>query len=418
MTTPSGSAAGATTRSLRLPDAVGTGIAATLGAGLFVGFAPVASSAGDHLIWSVVLAAAVTIINAVSSLRLAATHRSNLGTHVHARQQLGVAWGHLAGWSFVVGATSACAALALTIGMHVLPGWPKALGAVAVLAVLGLHLQGIERSERAERLVGVGVLLVVLLFVVTLLATPPVLADAPPSNPEGSGGLIGIVQAAGIVFFALAGHLRLVNLRGRIAGPRTVARAIALSLGAVIALHLLLAVALDRTLGMGWVAARQAPLAEAAEISAWPWLGPVLRVAAVLAAGGILMTLMASAADTVAGMARDRHLPVALAVRDGARRIPRRSLSVVAGFVVVSVVLVDVRQAMAFAAFCALIHFALVHASVWTLDARWSHRVVPGLGLVSCLVVAVLLPWQTVLAGALVLALGAFIGWVRHTTRE
>ena len=150
----------------------------------------------------------------------------------------------------------------------------------------------------------------------------------------------------------------------------------------------------------------------------WPWLGPALRLAAVLAAGGVLMGLVLLVAGTVATLARDRHLPAGLAVREGPKLIPRRATLVVAAFVIVSVVLVDVRQAIAFASFCVLVHFALAHASAWTLDARWSRRIVPALGLLGCLGIAVLLPWQSVLAGVIVLAIGAVIGWVRHTTRE
>lgn len=419
MTTTSGRTPGGTSRRLRLPDAAGTGLAATLGAGLFVALAPAATAAGDHLLSAVVLAALVAVANAVTSVRLAPTQRSPLGTHVHGRARLGVAWGHLSGWAFVVGKTSACAALALTIGVHLLPDVSKVVAAVAVLAVLLLNLQGIERSARGARIIALLVVLLLLTFVTVLLVTPPVLADAPPTSPDGSGSLVGIAQAAGFVFFALTGHIGLVNVRNEVADPqRTIPRAVALSLGAVILLLVLVAVALLRTLGAGWVAAREAPLAEAAEISAWPWLGPALRVAAVLAAGGVLMGLMLTVSGSVAAMARDRHLPAVLAVREGPKLVPRRAESVVAAFVIVSVVLVDLRQAIAFASFCVLVHCALAHASAWTLDARWTRRIVPALGLVMCLGIAALLPWESVLAGVIVLALGSVIGWVRHTTRE
>ncbi|KRE38012.1 hypothetical protein ASG73_10515 [Janibacter sp. Soil728] len=405
-------------RRLTLPDAVGTGLAATIGAGLFIVLAPAAASAGDHLIWAVLLGGAIAVANATSSIRLVATGRSQLGAHARVRDRLGVPWGHLAGWAHVMGSIAACAALAQTMGLHVLPDWSKIIAAVAVVAVLGLHLQGIERSPRGEQLIALLVVLIIIVFVTILLTTPPVLADA-PRDPEGAGGPIGVVSAAGFVIFAFTGHLRLINLRDRIKDPaHTLPRAIALSLGIVIALHLLVTMALTHTLGTGWVAARQAPLAEAAEISAWPWFGPVLRITAVLAAGGVLLALVLSAAGDVALMARDRHLPTWLAERVGSSLVPRRALAVVAALTIVTVVLVDVRQAIAFAASCVLVHFALVHASAWTLDHRWSRRIVPALGLIGCLVVAVLLPWPSVVAAALVLLLGAVIGWVRHTTRE
>lgn len=418
MTTSSGSNAGTSAAPLRLADAAGAGLAAIIGGGLFVVFAPAAAAAGEQLTWAVVLAAVVTIVNVTSAVRLSATHRSPIGTHVHGRDRLGIAWGHLAAWAHVCGLVSACAALALTVGIHLWPTSPKVVGVVVVLVVLGLHSLGIDRSRLGERVIALLVMLVVFVFVDVLLATPPVLTDA-PLDPEGSGGPVGIVRGAGFVLFAMTGYLTLVNRRSSMPDPaRTLPRALAISLGAIIGLYLFVTVALAHTLGPGWVAARQAPLAEAAEISAWPWLGPVLRVAAVLAAGGVLLGLVLTASEVVASMARDRHLPPSLAVREGSRLIPRRAISVIVAFTIVSVILVDVRQAIAFASFCVLVHFTLVHASVWTLDARWSRRLLPALGIIGCLGVAVILPWQTVVAGVLVLLLGAIIGWVRHTTRE
>ena len=50
------------------------------------------------------------------------------------RERRGQFWGYLAGWSFVVGKTASCAAMALTVGFYV---WPQYAHAVAVAAVWG-----------------------------------------------------------------------------------------------------------------------------------------------------------------------------------------------------------------------------------------------------------------------------------------
>ena len=47
MTTSAGPVAEGDERRLRLPDAVGTGLASSIGAGLFVALGPAAASAGD-----------------------------------------------------------------------------------------------------------------------------------------------------------------------------------------------------------------------------------------------------------------------------------------------------------------------------------------------------------------------------------
>ena len=419
MTTSRGAGHQALSRRLGLTDAVGIGLASMLGAGVFVVFAPAAARAGSLLLLTVVLAGALAVVNATSTARLAIRYPRAGGAYVYGRERLGMPWGHLAGWAFISGKIASCAAMALTIGVHVLPGWSKAVAILVVLVVLALNLQGIERPARVARAITLAVLVVVLTFVVVLLMSPPVTADAPPPTPPGSGGWWGVAQAAGFMFFAFAGYARVATLGEEVVEPRrTIPRAVAICLGVVLGLYVLITVALGRTLGAGWVAAREAPLAEAAEISAWPWLGPMLRIAAVLAAGGALLALTLGVSRTVLAMARDRHLPPVLARLEGPHRVPRRAEIVVAGFVIVMIVLVDLRGVIGFSSFCVLVYYAIANASAWTLDDGWLGRAVAAVGFIGCLLVAALLPWESVLAGAVVLAIGAFIGWVRHTTRE
>src|SRR5699024_4653808 len=184
------------------------------------------------------------------------------------------------------------------------------------------------------------------------------------------------------------------------------------------ALYLLVALALTVALGAGWVAAREAPLAEAADISGLPWLGPVLRVAAVLITAAALLTLLSGVSRIVLGMASDRHLPAALSTVEGARGEPRRAQAVVAAAVIVLIILVDLRGAIAYSSFLLLGYYAIGNACAWTLDMAPVHRLVATAGSVACVVIALLLPWQAVAAGIVTLAFGAFIGWARWTTRE
>ncbi|WP_181955753.1 APC family permease, partial [Raoultella terrigena] len=115
---------------------------------------------------------------------------------------------------------------------------------------------------------------------------------------------------------------------------------------------------------------------------------------------------------------RDRHLPPVLATVDGPHRTPRRAEGVIAGLVIVLIVLVDLRGAIAFSSFLVLTYYAIANASAWTLEGPAATKVVPTLGLVACIGIAFLLPWQPVVAGVAILAFGAFIGWARYTTRE
>src|SRR3954454_10536742 len=116
-------------RRLGVGDAVVIGLGSMLGAGVFVAFSPAAAAAGTGLLLGLLVAAGVAYCNATSSARLAARYPESGGTYVYGRERLGPFWGYLAGWGFVVGKTSSCAAMALTVGAY---AWPAHARTTAV----------------------------------------------------------------------------------------------------------------------------------------------------------------------------------------------------------------------------------------------------------------------------------------------
>ena len=408
---------GALQRRVGLTGAVSVGLAAMLGAGVFVAFAPAARAAGDLLLLALLVAVLVAAANAHSSARLAALYPESGGAYVYGRERLGMPWGHLAGWAFITGKTASCAAMALTVGVYLFPQAQSLVALAAIGLVLALNLVGIQRSARVAMAIVALVLVTLVAFVAVMLLAPPVsLQDA--LDPGPTPGPAGVLQGAGFLFFALAGYARIATLGEEVRDPvRTLPRAILVALSIVAALYLALALVLLRGVGAEWLSARVSPLAEAAEISGVPWFGPVIRVVAGIAATGALLALVLGVSRTVLAMARDHHLPRALS-RIDERGVPARAEITVAVVVAVLVVLFDVRAVIGFSSFCILAYYAIANASALTLPAGVVGRVVPALGLLGCLTVAWSLPWRSVAAGVVVLVVGAVIGWVRHTARH
>lgn len=111
-------AAGTLARRLGLGDAVLVGLGSMLGAGVFSVFGPAARAAAAGC-WSASPSPPRWPgCNATSSARLAARYPEAGGAYVFGRERLGPAWGHLAGWGFVVGKTASCAAVGLTFGAY------------------------------------------------------------------------------------------------------------------------------------------------------------------------------------------------------------------------------------------------------------------------------------------------------------
>ena len=397
-------------RRLGLADAVIIGLSSMIGAGVFAAFTPAAAAAGSGLLVGLTLAAAVAWANATSSAQLAAQFPESGGTYVYGRECLGDSWGFAAGWAFVVGKTASCAAMAITAATYALGGEARAaqvvgLGIVGALSVV--LTRGITKTARLAR-----VLLTVTLA--CLLVTALVVAGftrewSAPLAGVGDATAYGILQSAGLLFFAFAGYARIATLGEEVRAPAvTIPRAITRALGLVIALYAALALLLLATIGASGIASSALPLLAAAQAADVSWVGVFVRVGATVAALGALLGLLSGVSRTVLAMARRGDLPRRLAAVDAANQVPAVAQWWVAGAVVALVLLTDLRHAIGFSSFGVLLYYAIANASAWTQTAehrRWP-RWVQGAGLVGCLVLAATLPIGSVLAGALVVGVG------------
>lgn len=389
-------------RRLGTADAVVIGLGSMIGAGVFVVFGPAAAAAGSGLLIALAAAAMVAYCNATSSARLAALYPQSGGTYLYGRERLGEFWGYLAGWSFVVGKLASCAAMALTVGLYVWPAHAHTVAVAAVVALTAVNYRGIGKSALATRVI-VAVVLAVLAGVVVAVF---ISGRADPARITLTGGSpAGVLQAAGLLFFAFAGYARIATLGEEVRDPaRTIPRAIGIALAATLAVYAVLAVTLMAILGPG-LATATAPLADAVKAAGAGGFEPVVRIGAAAAALGSLLSLILGVSRTGLAMARDGHLPTVLAAVHPRYRVPHRA-ELAVGVVVATVAAVaDVRSAIGFSSFAVLVYYAIANASAATLG----RRLVPALGFGGCLVLAAFLPLGSVLAGTAVLVAGALV---------
>jgi APA family basic amino acid/polyamine antiporter len=390
-------------------DAVTIGLGSMIGAGIFVALTPAAAAAGSGLLIGLAVAAVVAYCNATSSARLAARYPESGGTYVYGRERLGEFWGYTAGWSFVVGKTASCAAMALTVGYYVWPQWAHAVAVAAVVALTAVNYAGIQKSALLTRVIVALVLAVLAAVVVVILGFGDVDSTRLVFGDDVSVG--GVLQAAGLLFFAFAGYARIATLGEEVRDPaRTIPRAIPIALGITLAVYATVAIAVMSELGSAALASATAPLAEAVRAAGAPGLEPVVRAGAAVAALGSLLALILGVSRTTLAMARDRHLPHALAAVHPRFNSPHRAEVVVGVVVAVIAAVVDVRGAIGFSSFAVLLYYAIANASAWTLGGK----VIPAVGLAGCLLLAFSLPLSSVLVGAGVVLVGAVAYWVRR----
>lgn len=402
-------------RTLGVGDAVVVGLGSMIGAGVFAALGPAARAAGSGLLLALGVAAAVAYCNAMSSARLAAVHPRSGGTYVYGRERLGEFWGYLAGWSFVVGKTASCAAMALTVGTYAWPEQAHAVAVAAVVALTAVNYGGVQKSARLTRVIVAVVLGVLAAVVIVCLSSAGAGAGWPDDGlgwPSGAGG---VLQAAGLLFFAFAGYARIATLGEEVRDPaRTIPRAVPLALGITLVVYVAVAVAVLSVLGPDGLGNASAPLADAVRAAGVPGLVPVVRAGAAVAALGALLALVLGVSRTALAMARDRHLPSALAAVHPRHQVPHRAELAVGAVVAVLAATVDVRGAIGFSSFGVLVYYAVANASAWTLSPAPAARIVPSVGLAGCVLLAFALPGASVAVGAAVLGVGAAVYGVRR----
>ncbi|GAA4539229.1 APC family permease [Mycobacterium paraffinicum] len=393
-------------RSLGLFDAVTIGLGSMMGAGIFAALGPAARAAGSGLLLGLAVAAVVAYCNATSSARLAARYPASGGTYVYGRERLGDFWGYLAGWGFVVGKTASCAAMALTIGSYAWPAHAHPVAVAAVVALTAVNYAGVRKSAWLTRVI-VALVFAVLAAVVVAAFTSGA-GDAEQLRPANAT-VGGVIQAAGLLFFAFAGYARIATLGEEVRDPaRTIPRAIPLALAVTLAVYALVAVAALAVLGPRRLGQATAPLLDTVRAAGTAWLVPVVQLGAAVAALGSLLALILGVSRTTLAMARDRHLPHVLAAVHPRFAIPHRAELLIGLVVAVLAATVDLRGAIGFSSFAVLIYYAVANASAFTLrpDEGRPARAIPVIGLIGCVVLAFAMPLSSMLAGVTVLGMG------------
>lgn len=408
-------------RKLGTTDAVVIGLGSMIGAGIFASFAPAAAAAGAGLLVGLAVAAIVAYCNATASAQLAAQYPTSGGTYVYGRERLGEWPGFLAGWSFVIGKTASCAAMALTFAAYAAPaGWEKPVAVAAILALAAVNYFGVTRTAGLTRIIVAVVLLVLALVVVVGLS-----AGNPAGNDLGkdlfADGPYGILQSAGLLFFAFAGYARIATMGEEVKNPqRTIPRAIITALVIVLVVYALIAVTVLLVVGPEKLATSTAPLVDVATTANARWAAPIVRVGAAAAALGALLALVAGVGRTTLAMARNRDLPAWLAAVHPKYKVPHHAEISLAVIVSILVLTTDLRGAIGFSSFGVLLYYFIANISAFTQtkDQRRYPKTLQILGAIGCLVLVVTLPLISIVIGLIVLAAGIGYRLIRLRVRR
>ena len=376
-------------RALGVRAATVVGLGAMLGTGVFAVWTPAYALAGPWILVGLLIAGAVAILNAVSTVRLARVLPESGGAYAYGRAFVGRPAGLIAGYAFVVGKSASAGAAALTIGAYAWPGYERLVGLAAVAVALALDLRGIVRSVRVSAVLVAIVLLVLATLAIAWWSTDSALPSSTAATPSG----LDLLAASGLLFVAFAGYARITVLGEEVRDPaRTIPRAVVASFAIVFVVYVVIAAMVVAAVLSG-VALSAAPLTDIAQAAAGEWLIVVVRIGAVVAAGAVLVSLLAGVGRTLFAMADRGDAPRPLSAVAARTRTPYRAEIAAAVLAALVVAVGGIGFALGLSAATVLLYYCVAHVASW----RQGARVVPVAGLALCLLLT---------GGLLVAALG------------
>ena len=407
------------------------GLGSIIGTGVFISIGIAAGATGPAVVLSIVVAGLVAACNGLSSAQLAANHPVSGGTYEYGYRWLNPSLGFTAGWMFLCAKSASAATAALGFSGYVLsvcgPGWlpwlvPLAL--VTVLVLSALVLSGMRRSNSSNIAIVCVTLLALVCFVVAGLPTA-LAAGTSHLRPffapvtAGTTPTAGFLQACALMFVAFTGYGRIATLAEEVHNPRrTIPLAIIVTL--LVSMGLYLAVGLVGVAAVGAelfsaAGTRQAaPLEIAAERFAFPGVSLIVAAGAVTAMVGVLLNLILGLSRVVLAMGRRQDIPSFFAHVHSSTTTPYPAVILV-GMLIAGLVLVgDVKTTWSFSAFSVLIYYAITNLAAISMSKqeRLYPRVIPWLGLLSCVFLAFWVEPSIWMVGLGLIAIGLVWHWL------
>jgi APA family basic amino acid/polyamine antiporter len=388
-----------------------------IGAGVFYVWAPAADAAGSGLLVGLLIAAIVASLNALSSAQLAMAYPVSGGAYAFGRATVGPWTGFAAGWLFLAGKTASAGAIALIAGSYLWPEQARVVAVVVVAVLAVVNMTGIRSTAAASATIVFFVLGGILVIIGAMLIAPPanVHGGGIPIGAVLSADPLGVLRSAGLLFFCFAGYARMATLGEEVRNPRhTLPRAIIIALAITLAIYATVGILCVSLLGPAALASSAAPVA-ALVGGQEPW-DTIIRIVAAIACLGSLVGILAGLSRTSLAMARGGDLPAELgrvSPRTNAPIVAEATIAVVA---ILGILLLDPTGLIGFSSCAVLGYYAIAQFSALRQPKaeRWLPRIVQRAGLVGCLLLAVTLPWQSIVGTAVVLAVGLAIRRLTH----
>jgi APA family basic amino acid/polyamine antiporter len=392
-------------KTLGLFDALAIGIGAIVGAGIFVVTGIAAGLAGPALLLSLLISACISAFTALSFAELAAVIPKEGGGYEFAHELISPFAGFIAGWLWLMSNLVVGAVVSLGFASYLaifIPLPVNLVAAAACIAVTLINYLGARESGLVNDVLVVIKLLILALFIAFGIGAVK-FENFSPFMPNGG---IGVMQGAALIFFAYSGFARITLVSEEVKNPRkTIPLAIILALGISTVIYILVSFTAVGIIGYKELAASGSPLADAA-MSESKNAANLISVGALAATLSVLLTTLLGLSRISFAMAKNRDLPSWFAKLHPVRATPYNTILVFGLIMTIFAAFTDLMRAIAISNFASLLYYAIANYAALKLEKPLYSRLIPVIGLITCVLLLFFLTRDAWIIGSIVLLSG------------
>ncbi|MBS7626075.1 amino acid permease [Candidatus Bathyarchaeota archaeon] len=368
---------------LSLFDAISIGLGAIIGGGIFVVTGIAAGLAGPALILSILIAAIISLVTAMSFAELTAWLPAEGSVYEFSYRLVSPIVGYSAGWMWIVSNIFAGATVSLGFGYYLTALAPtldsKLVAVILSILFTTLNCVGVHESAKFNNALVISKIVVLGIFII---------AGLPHLNYEffkiQGEYLSGILPGTFYIFFAYGGFARVAVIAEEVKdAEKTVPRAILIALVASAIIYILVGGVAVGLIGAERLGRSNSPLAEAMSAAGNPLLLSIVSIGGMLATASVLLTSILGVSRMAYAMSIRGDLPLFLGKIHPRVKTPYISVLMAGSVMAALILLLDLRDIVAVSTFGLLFNYSLANLSALKLDSKVRRypRLLPAIGL-------------------------------------
>ena len=416
-------------RNLGLLEVTFSGLGIILGAGIYALIGQAASSSGNALWLSFLIASLVASFTALSYAELSSMFPRSSAEYVYVKNAMGDKIAFTIGWLIIFSGILSASAVSVGFANYLgtLFNLPQIYASIALIIILSLVLFiGIKESAWVAivftALEAFGILIIVYVGL-------PFIGSVNYME-MGPLGWEGIFAAAALIFFAYLGFEDIVKLSDETREPhKIIPQGLILAMIISTVLYVLTAISSVSVLGWEALSSSAAPFSDIAFSSLGANGALLLSFIALFATSNTVLLSLLASSRIVYGMASSNSLPSILGRVHSTTRTPWVSILAV-GLIAIGFLLIGGLNFLAnVTVYTLFVSFIFINASVIILRFTAPHMgrpfklpinlgplpVLPILGLISCSVLFLQLDYYAILVGIIITVLGLFVSFFNRS---